>query len=412
MSGKFEIMAPVGSMESLIAAIQGGADSVYFGAGNLNMRSRSSANFSVEDIAQISEICDKNNIKSYLALNTVLYDEDLPVAKEIIMKSKQAGISAVIVSDISMITFAAQNNIDVHISTQCNITNIETIRFYARYANVMVLARELTLPQIKTVAQTIDRENITGPSGQKVKIEIFAHGALCMAVSGRCYLSLHTFNSSANRGACYQPCRHSYKAVAVDDNFSFQVDNPYIFSPKDLCTIGFLDKISDCGVSILKIEGRGRSPEYVKTVTECYKQAAKAIENGTYNIQKIKEWENKLKTVYNRGFWDGYYFGRKTGEWTEISGSQATRKKIFIGKIDNYFSDISVAQLHIETGTLQKNDEIVIQGKTTGVVEMMLQEIVVDELTDVVANKGDDCTFKTNIPVRKGDKVYKYIKSQ
>ena len=408
MTSKFEIMSPAGSMESLIAAIQGGADSVYFGAGNLNMRSRSSVNFSVEDISEIAGICKENNVKSYLTLNSILYDEDLSVAKNIILKAKQAGISAVIISDISLITFAAKAGVDVHISTQCNITNIEAVKFYSQFANVMVLARELTLPQIKHITDLIDKENIKGPSGEKVKIEIFAHGALCMAVSGRCYLSLHTFNASANRGACFQPCRHSYKAVAIDDSISFEVDNPYIFSPKDLCTIDFLDKIADCGINILKIEGRGRSPEYVKTVTQCYKEASIAIDEKSYNEDKIINWKNKLHTVYNRGFWGGYYLGKKMGEWAKSGGSQATRKKEFIGKVENFFSDISVAQVGIETGNLQKNDEIIIIGKTTGVVEMKLPSVTVEGVDDVTAKKGDACTFKTDTLVRRGDQVYKF----
>ncbi len=408
MTSKFEIMSPAGSMESLIAAIQGGADSVYFGAGNLNMRSRSSVNFSVEDISEIAGICKENNVKSYLTLNTILYDEDLSVAKNIILKAKQAGISAVIISDISLITFAAKAGVDVHISTQCNITNIEAVKFYSQFANVMVLARELTLPQIKHITDLIDKENIKGPSGERVKIELFAHGALCMAVSGRCYLSLHTFNASANRGECFQPCRHSYKAVSVDNSFSFEVDNPYIFSPKDLCTIDFLDKIADCGINILKIEGRGRAPEYVKTVTQCYKEASIALDEKSYNEDKIVNLTNKLKTVYNRGFWGGYYLGEKMGEWAKSGGSQATRKKEFIGKVENFFSDISVAQVGIETGNLQKNDEIIIIGKTTGVVEMKLPSVTVEGVDDVTAKKGDACTFKTDTLVRRGDQVYKF----
>lgn len=408
MTSKFEIMSPAGSMESLIAAIQGGADSVYFGAGNLNMRSRSSVNFSVEDISEIAGICKENNVKSYLTLNTILYDEDLPVAKNIILKAKQAGISAVIISDISLITYAAKAGVDVHISTQCNITNIEAVKFYSQFANVMVLARELTLPQIKHITDLIDKENIKGPSGERVKIELFAHGALCMAVSGRCYLSLHTFNASANRGECFQPCRHSYKAVSVDNSFSFEVDNPYIFSPKDLCTIDFLDKIADCGINILKIEGRGRAPEYVKTVTQCYKEASIALDEKSYNEDKIVNLTNKLKTVYNRGFWGGYYLGEKMGEWAKSGGSQATRKKEFIGKVENFFSDISVAQVGIETGNLQKNDEIIIIGKTTGVVEMKLPSVTVEGVDDVTAKKGDACTFKTDTLVRRGDQVYKF----
>ena len=407
---KFEIMSPVGSKESLIAAIQGGADSIYFGAGNLNMRSRSSVNFSLDDIYEIASICKQNNIKSYLALNAVLYDEDLKIAKETVLKAKEAGISAIIASDISIILYSTKLGIDVHLSTQCNITNIEAVKFYAQFANVIVLARELNLKQIKKITETIDKENIKGPLNEKIKIEIFAHGALCMAISGRCYLSLHTFNASANRGACYQPCRKPYNVISNDNNFEYKIDNPYILSPKDLCTIDFLDKIKDAGVKILKIEGRGRSPEYVKTVTQCYKEASEALANGTYNTDKINVWKEKLKNVYNRGFWQGYYLGEKMNDWNTTSGgSQASRKKFFIGKIENFFSDISVAQVNIETGTLNKNDDIIIIGKTTGVVEMKLPAIVVDNRYDVTAKKGDKCTFKTNVLVRRGDQVYKLI---
>jgi len=404
---EFEIMSPAGSMESLMAAIQAGADSVYFGAGTLNMRSRSSVNFSVDDIQEIARICRENNVKSYLALNALMYNDEIQEAKEIIKKAEYFGISAIIASDISLIGYAASVGVDVHISTQCNIANIDAVRFFSRYADVMVLARELTLPQISEIVETINKENITGPSGNLVKIEIFAHGALCMAVSGKCYLSLHTFNASANRGACYQPCRHSYKAVATDEGFSLAVENPYIFSPKDLCTIGFLDKIYDTGVSILKIEGRGRAPEYVKTVTACYREAAEAIAEGTYSQEKVKEWEDRLKSVYNRGFWGGYYLGKSMGEWAESSGSQATQKKEFIGKIENHFSNLNVVQLKIETGSLRKGDNIIVLGKTTGVVEMTLPEVRVGDNIDAVAVKGDACSFVVNTLLRRGDQVYK-----
>ena len=406
---QIEIMAPVGSFESLAAAIQAGADSVYFGVGNLNMRARSSINFTMEDMQQTVHICKEHDIKTYLTVNTIIYNDEITEMKNLLDMAKKSGITAVIASDLSVIQYARSIGMEVHISTQCNITNIEAVKFFAQYADVMVLARELNLHQVAEIVQKIQEENICGPSGNLIKIEIFAHGALCMAVSGKCYLSLHHFNYSANRGACLQPCRRAYRVYDADNEVDAIVDEKYIMSPKDLCTIGFLDKIIQAGVMVLKIEGRGRSPEYVKTVTRCYKEAARSIIDGTYNQQKAERWIQELQTVYNRGFWDGYYLGRKLGEWTQRYGSQAKTVKIYVGKINNYFAKIGVAEIKLESGDLSIGDKILVIGPTTGIYETQLNEIRVNLKNTRQALKGEDCSVPATEVLRRNDKVYKVV---
>jgi putative protease len=404
-----EIMSPVGSYEALMAAIQGGADAVYFGVGQLNMRAKSSNNFSIDDLIQITDICKENNVKTYLTVNTIIFNHEIEVMKEIVDAAKKYGVTAIIASDMSVIGYASSIGMEIHISTQCNITNIEAVKFYAKFADVMVTARELSLKQVADITQTIEKEQIKGPNGELIKIEVFAHGALCMAVSGKCYLSLDNLNASANRGACLQVCRRPYHVTDKDGGVELEVDNEYIMSPKDLKTIGFLDKILKAGIKVLKIEGRGRSPEYVKTVTQCYREAADAVFDGTYNEENIERWTVKLTTVYNRGFWDGYYLGKEMGEWAKSHGSQATKKKIYIGKITNYFANLKVAEVKIETHSLQLNDEIHIIGPTTGVYEDIVSEIRV-ELTPVnEAVKGISCSIPVNEIVRRQDKLYKIV---
>jgi putative protease len=404
-----EIMAPVGSYESLMAAIQGGADAVYFGIGNLNMRSRSSQNFSLDDLVEISRICQENNIRTYITLNTVIYDHELGQMHEIVDAAKANDISAIIASDMSVIQYARSAGMEVHMSTQTNITNIEAVKYYAQFADVMVTARELQLEQVKAITTTIKEENICGPSGNQVQVEVFAHGALCMAVSGKCYLSLDNLDSSANRGACMQQCRRKYVVKDKESDIELEVDNEYIMSPKDLNTVSFLDKILDAGVRVLKLEGRGRSPEYVKTVSAVYREAVNAWFEGLYTQEKIDEWNNKLSSVYNRGFWDGYYLGRKTGEWTEEYGNQPSKRKMFVGKVTNYFKKIAVAEITLETHSISVGDEVLIIGPTTGVYEETLSEIRVDLKPVKVAKKGDVCSIPTHDLLRRGDKVYKLV---
>jgi len=404
-----EIMAPVGSYASLMAAIQGGADSVYFGIGKLNMRSNSSQNFTLDDLKEITRICREHNIRTYITLNTVIYDHELAEMKKIVDAAKANGISALIASDWSVITYARSRGMEVHMSTQTNITNIEAVKYYAQYADVMVTARELQLEQVKAITRTIKDQNITGPSGKLVQIEIFAHGALCMAVSGKCYLSLDNLNSSANRGACLQPCRRKYIVKDKESDLELEIDGEYIMSPKDLNTVSFLDKILDAGVRVLKLEGRGRSAEYVKTVAAVYREAVDAWFEGNYTQERIDDWNERLATVYNRGFWDGYYLGRKLGEWTESYGNQATVRKMYIGKVTNYFSKIGVAELKIETHDLALEDEIKIIGPTTGVYEDTISEIRLDYDPVKKAVKGDVCSIPVKELVRRGDKVYKMV---
>jgi U32 family peptidase len=408
-SKNIEIMSPVGSYEALTAAIQAGAGSVYFGIGKLNMRSRSSVNFSHDDLAKITDICDHHNVKSYLTVNTVVFNNEINELTELLDYAKECKVSAIIASDFAVLEYAKKIGLEIHISTQCNITNIEAVRFFSRYADVMVLAREVQLSQVAEITKKIEEDQICGPSGNLVQIEIFIHGALCMAVSGKCYLSLDNFNYSANRGACLQPCRRGYKVQDLDQEVELAIENQYIMSPKDLCTITFLDKIIHAGVSVLKIEGRGRSPEYVKMVTQCYQEALQSIEENTYSREKIQKWSERLKSVYNRDFWDGYYLGRKLGEWTERYGSQATRVKLYVGKITNYFSKLNVAEVLIETNQLDINDEFLIIGPTTGVYENTLQEIRVDLKVVQKAEKGNLCSIPVDDTVRKNDKVYKWI---
>jgi U32 family peptidase len=407
-----EIMAPAGSYESLMAAIQAGADSVYFGAEQLNMRAASSNNFTIDDLRNIASICKKNSIKSYITVNVVVFDNEIEQMHRIIDAAVESGISAVIASDLSVIKYAFTTGIEVHLSTQLNITNVEALKFYSQWADVAVLARELNIGQVRYIYNCISEQNIRGPKGEPVKIEMFAHGALCMAVSGKCYLSLHENNKSANRGECYQTCRKSYIVTGKESGYEIEVDNEYIMSPKDLCTIGFLDKLIGAGVRVLKIEGRARSAEYVKVVTSCYDEALRAIENGIYDKSKTDAWREKLSTVFNRGFWDGYYLGQKMGEWNSNYGSSATKRKLYIGKVTNYFTKLNVAEIKLENGDISKGDKIIITGPTTGVVEYTIDEIRVDlEITDR-AVKGDLCSVKAADYLRRSDKVYKMVDSK
>ena len=407
-----EIMSPAGSWESLQAAIQGGANSVYFGIEQLNMRAKSSNNFTLGDLIEIASLCKRNNIKSYITLNTIIYDHDLILMKKIIDMAKKEGINAIIASDQAVIAYASSVQMKVHISTQINITNIETIRFYSNFADVIVLSRELSLRQIKNITNEIEKQQIKGPSGNLIQLEIFAHGALCVAVSGKCYMSLHTTNSSANRGACIQNCRKTYSVTDKEDGYQFDIDNEYIMSPKDLCTIGFLNQVLDSGPNILKIEGRGRSPEYVKTTTQCYREAADSYLNGSYNKDKIEEWITKLKTVYNRGFWDGYYLGQKLGEWTKTHGSKATKKKIYLGKAKKYFTNLQVAEFNIESFNLKKGDNILITGTTTGVIETIVDEMRNNDKLVTDVKKGDNFSMKLDYFIRPNDRLYKVVNAE
>jgi len=405
-------MAPAGSWQSLQAALQGGANSVYFGIEQLNMRARSSNNFTLKDLVEIAELCNKKNIKTYITLNTIIYDHDLILMKKIVDTAKQAGITAIIASDQAVISYVASVNMEVHISTQTNVTNLETIRFFANFADVVILSRELSLFQIKEVTKEIEKQQIKGPSGNLIKIEVFAHGALCMAVSGKCYMSLHTANSSANRGACIQNCRKTYTVTDKEDGHQFDIDNEYIMSPKDLCTIGFLDQVLDSGSSILKIEGRGRSPEYVKTTTQCYREAADAYLVGTYSKEKVEEWMSRLKTVYNRGFWDGYYLGQKMGEWTGMHGSKSTKKKIYLGIAKKYFTKIQIAEFDLEAQQLKEGDNILIIGRTTGIIETVVGEMRINDKQVKGVKKGDNFSMKLDSTVRPSDKLYKVVNSR
>jgi putative protease len=404
-----EVMSPAGSFESLMAAIQGGANAVYFGIGHLNMRAKSSVNFTLNDLMEIVKICDDNKVKSYLTVNTVLYDNDLPAVKELLKVAKVAGVSAIITSDQAALMSAFELGHEIHLSTQLNISNLESLKFYAHWADVVVLARELSLEQIHEIYQGIERENITGPSGRRIKIELFVHGALCMAISGKCYLSLHQENISANRGACLQICRRSYTVQESETGKRLEVENEYIMSPKDLCTINFLNKLIDAGVRVLKIEGRARAPEYVKTVTQCYNEAVNAICTNTYTEDKFDGWMTRLSSVFNRGFWDGYYLGRKLGEWSHVYGSVATERKIYCGKITNYFSKLGVAEVLIEAHELFLNDKFLIIGPTSGVLEGTVTELRVDEKPAERCPKGTRCSIPMPTIVRRSDKLYRVI---
>lgn len=406
-----EIMAPVGSYESLQAAIQGGAGSVYFGVEQLNMRARSSNNFSLLDLKKIATIAKESNVKSYLTVNTVIFDNELSKLEEIIKAAKEANISAVIASDMAAISIARRYDVEVHISTQLNITNLESLRFYAQFADVVVLAREMNIGRVWEITKQIKEQNITGPKGELIRLEMFVHGALCMATSGKCYLSLHELNSSANRGSCMQVCRRSYSVKDTDTGNEFEVDNEYIMSPKDLKTIHFLNKILDSGVTVLKIEGRARSPEYVKTVVSCYREAVEAYFNDTFTDEKIEGWDKRLATVFNRGFWNGYYLGQRLGEWSRNYGSQATKRKIYVAKSLNYFSKIKVGEFKVETRNLKVGDKIIITGPTTGVIETEISEIRVDMKPTDIAPKGSICSIPVKDKIRRADKLYVIVDS-
>ncbi|MCC8199691.1 MAG: U32 family peptidase [Tannerellaceae bacterium] len=405
----FEIMSPVGSYESLMAAIQGGADSIYFGIEGLNMRSRSSNNFTIEDLHKIAGICKEHGIKSYLTVNTIIYDEDLSYMYQIVDAAKSAGISAVIAADVAVMHYAVTIGQEVHLSTQLNITNVEALKFYARFADVVILARELNLKQVREIYEQIVEQQIKGPKGELIRIEMFSHGALCMAVSGKCYLSLHEMNSSANRGACMQICRRGYTVRDKDSQIELDVENQYIMSPKDLKTIHFMNKLMDAGVRVFKIEGRARGPEYVRIVTECYKEAVVAYCQGTFDEGKIADWDQRLTSVFNRGFWDGYYLGQRLGEWSSRYGSGATRKKVYVAKGIKYFSGIGVAEFEMESQTLKVGDEILITGPTTGALMQTIEEIRVDLQPVKETVKGERFSFKVKEKIRPSDKLYKMV---
>ena len=419
-----EIMAPVGCWESLAAAIEAGADSVYFGIEHLNMRSRSSANFTTQDLHTIAKRCKEAGVKTYLTLNTVMYPEDLPLMREIVDNAKAAEVSAVICSDIAALQYAHEQGVEVHLSTQLNIANTEALKFYAQFADVVVLARELNMDQVASIYRDIQEQNICGPKGEQIRIEMFCHGALCMAVSGKCYLSLNNFGASANRGACVQLCRRGYIVKDKESELELEIDNQYIMSPKDLKTIHFLNKMLDAGVRVLKIEGRARGAEYVKTVVECYKEAVQLWEKNAAQLdeqapnftevlensweEKIADWDTRLARVFNRGFWDGYYQGQKLGEWTHKYGSRATRKKVFAGKCTNFFKNISVAEFYLEaTKEIRVGDELLITGETTGAYETVAEEIhnAKGEVVEVV-EKGNYFAIKTDKIVRRGDRIF------
>lgn len=409
---EIEIMAPVGSYESLQAAIQGGADSVYFGVEQLNMRSASSANFTLDDLAKIVGICRENGLKSYLTVNCILYDEDLPVMRRIIDRAKAEGVTAVIASDQSAILYAREVGVPVHISTQMNLTNIESLKFYAPYADVVVLARELNLGQVRHIYDEIQRQNICGPQGERVRIEMFVHGALCMAVSGKCYLSLHEAGKSANRGGCRQICRRAYEVRDRDTGEELAIENQYIMSPKDLCTIGFLDEVLEAGVRVLKIEGRARSAEYVKRVCQCYDEAVGAVLDGTFSEEKVAVWKERLSTIFNRGFWNGYYLGQRLGEWSRAYGSSATKRRVYVGKVTNFFKKLSVAEVQIEAAPLAVGEELLFIGETTGVVECMAEEIRLELQPVAEVKQGDRCSLPVPQSVRRGDKLYKLVDAE
>lgn len=405
-------MAPVGSRESLSAAIQAGADSIYFGIENLNMRSRSASAFTIDDLREIAGVCNDHGMKSYLTVNVIIYDNDMEQMRTIVRAAKEAGISAVIASDVSVMNFARSIGQEVHLSTQLNITNIESLKFYALFADVVVLARELNLDQVAEIYRQIKEENICGPNGELIRIEMFCHGALCMAVSGKCYLSLHEMNSSANRGACMQVCRRGYTVRDKDTDVELEIDNEYIMSPKDLKTIHFMNKMMDAGVKVFKIEGRARGPEYVKTVVECYKEAIQACVDGQFTDEKIAVWDERLRTVFNRGFWDGYYLGQRLGEWSKNYGSEATEKKVYVGKGIKYFSNIGVAEFQVEAAELKVGDKILITGPTTGAVYATLDEARVDLKPVDTVKQGERFSFKIADKIRPSDKLFKLIPTE
>ena len=404
---RIEIMAPAGNFECLMAAIQGGANSVYFGVENLNMRSHSANNFSSDDLPKIVEICKAHKVRTYLTLNIAVFNEDLEKAYRTLDKAKEAGVTAVIASDMSVILYARSIDFEVHISTQLSISNSEALRFYAQFADVIVLARELNMEQVREISDIIERDQIKGPNGELVQIEMFCHGALCMAISGKCYLSLHEYGSSANRGSCFQICRRGYEVTDLETGAQLHVDNKYIMSPKDLCTVEFIDKMIKAGVSVLKIEGRARAAEYVKTVTSAYRRAVDAVEGGTFTPEFAAGLKEELATVFNRGFWDGYYQGASLGQWSEVYGSKATRQKTYIGKVTNYFSNIGVSEILVEAAPISVGDTLMVIGATTGVVEFVIPELRVDLKPADTCTQGTYCSIPIADRIRRGDKVYK-----
>lgn len=405
----FEVMAPVGSYESLSAALAAGADAVYFGVEGLNMRSRSSANFTLDDLREIVSRCREHGVKTYLTVNTIVYDGEMDKLEGIVSAAAGAGITAVIASDVAVFAACRRHGVDVHISTQCNISNIEAVRFYSAFADVMVLARELSLEQVKAISDAIEAENICGPSGSRVRIEMFCHGALCMAVSGKCYLSLHEMNSSANRGACTQICRRGYGVTDLETGDELTVENKYIMSPKDLKTIHFLDRMIDAGVSVFKIEGRARGPEYVKTAVECYSEAIEAICDGSYGQEKVEQWNERLATIFNRGFWDGYYLGQRLGEWSGKYGSSATRVKQYAAKGVKWFSKLGVGEFLMEGAELCVGDEVIITGPTTGALILKVEDIRVDGKSVEKAIKGDSFSIAVPAKIRPADRLYRWL---
>ena len=408
----FELLAPAGNFESLTAGIQGGANGIYFGVDQLNMRAKSTNNFSINDLPEVVKRCHQHQVKAYLALNTIVYDHEITLMHRLVDAAKDAQVDAIIASDQSVLLYASEKKVPIHISTQLNVSNLETLRFYSQYAETIVLARELSLQQIAYLTKKIREENITAPSGNLVRIEIFIHGALCMAISGKCYMSLHEYNASANRGACQQTCRRSYTVTDNETGYQLEIDNEYIMSPKDLATYFFFDEIINAGATVFKIEGRARSAEYVKTVTETYNDIINAVLEKRFTKSAIKQWEKKLKTVYNRDFWDYYYLGRKLGEWNKTYGSQATQRKEFIGRITNYFGKIGVAEITIDAQNINLNDELIIIGPTTGVVTTTITELRVDEKKVETANRSQRCSIPIAEKLRRSDKVYKIVKTE
>lgn len=406
---EIEIMAPAGSRESLMAAIQAGANSIYFGIEHLNMRSHSASTFSITDLREIAAICDEHNVKSYLTVNTIIYENDIVMMHRIVDAAKESGISAVIAADVAVLQYCNSIGMEVHLSTQLNISNSEALKFYAQFADVVVLARELNIEQVAEIHKRIINENILGPKGEQIRIEMFCHGALCMAISGKCYMSLHQLGRSANRGECMQVCRRGYIVKDRESDIELEIDNKYIMSPKDLKTIRFMDKMIEAGVRVFKIEGRARGPEYVKTVVECYCEALDAYLNGCFTDEKKEEWDKRLSTVFNRGFWDGYYLGQKLGEWSDKYGSQATERKVYIGKGIKYFSKLGVGEFLIEAGELHVGDKLLVTGPTTGAMYLDLEEARVDLKAVDTVPKGVYVSFKVPGKVRPADKLYKIV---
>lgn len=410
-TGRIELMAPAGNFESLQAAIDNGADSVYFGVEQLNMRARATMNFTLEDLPEIARRCKEKNVRTYLTLNTIVYDHDLSIVKTLLQKAKDANLTAVIASDQAVIAMARTIGLEVHISTQLNVTNIETVKFYALFADTIVLSRELSLRQVAKITEAIEKEQIKGPSGNLVEIEIFGHGALCMAVSGKCYLSLHSHNSSANRGACKQNCRKKYTVIDQESGFEIEIDNEYMMSPKDLCTLDFLDQVIDTGIQVLKLEGRGKGPDYVAMVTKTYRAAIDAYYEGNFTEENVAKWMTDLRTVYNRDFWSGYYLGQKLGEWSDVPGSVATQKKVYVGKAMHYFQKASIGEFKVEAYDIKVGDKILITGPSTGAQELVIDELFANGEKVEKATKGDDATFKLPFRVRLSDKMYKIVEA-